>query len=329
MKKLSLIIPALLGLTVATTSVEAASVSDLKPYQQNITMSVNTKIYNDSKLKASKTTKQGTVYKANGYRIINGQKYYRVYQSKYKGYVKASQTKVLTAKKVNTRYFLNINSAYNMWGNLYFDKQKGQLTPYSNNTVYYVKYRYDLPNGRSYFSVYDDQKRDQWLGYMNDDAYRALKQEKYTKYGRLNLKSSVTAFKDFNGTKVSKHLTSKNTKYVYPKYQYRLKSLTLLSVYEYDELCGKEKWLGYVSESALTPYVNKSQLDYQASLLHVANEVVIQASDALKQTKSYTLLCQEIKYTKQVMNSKETVDQWYKNTIFLSGRTSNAVNENK
>lgn len=157
----------------ATGHKASAATSSLKDLDKTVTVDKdNVRVYSDSTLKQSETVKNGTVYDVDGYRIIDGQKYYRVYQHGYKGYVKDTDTQDLDAKRENME--ITYQKDYSRWANLFFNREKGNL---NDHCYYEVKYSYTLGNGVKYYSLYrkGNNGESEWQGYVNSRAIRELK----------------------------------------------------------------------------------------------------------------------------------------------------------
>lgn len=321
MKKIGLVIPAVLGLGMMFyngSDVKAASISNLKPYEQKIVTKNNTKLYTNSHLNSSSKAKQGTVYQANGYRNINGKKYYRVYQSNYKGYVLASHTQTLKAQKVNKSYFMNKKSPYNQWSNLYFDKTKGQLPL---NEVVYAKYIYRLPNGKAYYSIYNNDNRDKWMGYVNTGAFKELKAVKLNPT-RVNLKENMTIYGSLNGDVVRGKTNQFKNQYVIAKYRYDLVGRTIYSVYN-----EAGNWIGYVEAYGVQKTITPYQISQMNSFIEKAVKLVDSATEEQRQTRPYQALMTATKNAHITVNT--TVDDWYVKSMKLCGRIENIINLDK
>lgn len=319
MKAINIVIPALLGLGVlgsTTMTTEAAQVSKLHEYKQNVVVTSNTKLYRDYHLKSSSNTQKGTVYKANGYYLINGQKYYRVYQSKFKGYVAANKTKTLKAQTVNKSYHVSKRDPYNQWTNLYFDNHRG---PIALNQVVYVKYAYNLPNGCRYYSVYDQDNRNQWLGYVNANAFSLLQAKSVNKY--VNLVEDNPIYSSLNGKPVRGNTSSYKNQYVMAKYRYDFTARSVYSVYAQDG-----KWIGYVESFNVKSTVTPRQLSMMNSYVMKSLELQRNATKEELQSRPYQLLITATRNAERHSHLDTTVDEWFKASMQLSGRIANVIN---
>ena len=319
MKKIVLLLPFMIGMF--STTGEAAQTSALRPYEGNIVTKATTKLYRNSQLKQATTIKTGKVYKANGYRLIKGTKYYRVYQGQYKGYVNAKATQTLKAKKVDRSYFVNTKKTYNIWGNLYFNKVKDQT---ALNQVVYVKYRYDLPNGASYFSLYNQDNKKQWLGYTNDNAFRQVKATalsyKKNKGIKLNLKSNFNIYRSLNGGKPVATTNQYHHHYVLASYRYDFIGRYVYSLYREDG-----KWIGYLETYGTYQTINTQQQKQIRSMIQKGEALYQKATPTQRKQANYRLLQNALTSAKKV-NSKTTVDVWNDLSIELSGRIANVIN---
>lgn len=316
MKKIAIVLPMMMGL-LTTTVGEAAQVGQLQSYEQNIVTNTKTKLYRNSQLQQSTTINKGKVYKANGYRLINGQKYYRVYQNQYKGYVKASATQTLKAQPVNSSYFVNTKKTYNIWGNLYFNKVNGQTTL---NQVTYVKYRYDLPNGSSYFSLYNQDNKKQWLGYANANAFAKVKAIQLPQMITLNVKPNFNIYRSLNGGTPVATTNQYQNQLVYAKYRYDFVGRYIYSIYRNDG-----SWIGYIETYGTYQTINASQQKQLNYLIQKAEELYREATPAQKQQDVYQWLYKSLLKAKTV-NETTSVSDWYEISMELSGRIENVIN---
>lgn len=95
----------------------------------------------------------------------NGSRYYSVYDNhgKWQGYVDASATQDIRARR--TWKYVRVNGRHRLWRN-FFWKTKQTV----RNRSYFVKYTYDMGNGKHYLSLYSRNGR--WQGYVNEQFTR-------------------------------------------------------------------------------------------------------------------------------------------------------------
>lgn len=232
-----------------------ATTSSLKSCEKKVTATRTFKLYEDSKLKKSSTKDSGTVYDVDGYRMINGKKYYRVYQSnKYKGYIKSSDFADLKAVKYGKDVTLTKDD-YTRWKTLYYSSKKGTT---KKGDVYYAKYYYKLGNGKKYYSLYrkDSKNRDIWQGYVNVSGFQDLKYKSEGK--KVGVLKDYTEWKNFYFSIKKGTTKSILNKEVTAKGSYTLgNGKKYYSIYDSDN-----KWLGYVNISA---FVEKGNVAYYSS----------------------------------------------------------------
>lgn len=148
-----------------------ASVSKEKGEKGKVTVTAKTPtLYKNSRLQYPKKGKQGTVYDLRSSRMVNGKKYYKVYQDKkYQGYISVNEVKVLKSQSCNKTVKIHAKSTYTRWGDLFFHTKKGTT---KQGQTYKVKRYYVLGNGRRYYSLYakDRSGKEVWQGYVNADA---------------------------------------------------------------------------------------------------------------------------------------------------------------
>lgn len=169
-----LISSALLGTISAT-----AATSAVRPEKKLVTIEKKeAKVYKNSKLKTAKKMKKGTVYKVNGYRLINKKHYYRVYQEDkkgklvYKGYLLDKDTKVIKGQKPakKDRLVTLTKNDQPAWKNLYFNTKVATYDGKKHTSNFEVKSIYHI-NDKKYFSLYRGEK---WMGYMDASAFKVL-----------------------------------------------------------------------------------------------------------------------------------------------------------
>lgn len=251
-------IKSILGTLLASTALLGvaatadAATSNVKPESKKVTVtSKSAKLYKDSKLKQSSTSKQGTVYQVDGYRDINGKKYYRVYytnsnnQKKYKGYLKASDAKDLKAVKEDLDVTYK-NPNYTRWGNFYYTSKKGTT---GNHLMYHVDRSYTLGNGDKYYSLYRTEKdgKTKWYGYVNVKGLQELKATSYNKNVRIKTSSAYNKWRNFYFNKnQTKGTTKKNQIYDAKRYYTFGNGEKYYSMYHLSK-DGDLTWAGYVN----------------------------------------------------------------------------------
>lgn len=170
------------GTLVGVSSIEAKVNDDsslLK--QERMLISVEdskVKLYKNAKLKEYQKVKRGTVYKVEGYRHINGKKYYRVYQENahhqmiYRGYLLDKGTKEIKVKEIDKKYrFVGLTQNGQIaWKNLYFNHKLKTYHGLKQIHVFEAKHSYQI-GGKTYVSLYRGK---QWMGYMNQSALQVL-----------------------------------------------------------------------------------------------------------------------------------------------------------
>lgn len=234
-------------LLLGATTADAAT-SSIKKESKKVTVTANNaKLYKDSTLKAHVKPKKGTVYQVNGYRIINGKHYYRVYQAnnknkqKYKGYIVSKNVKTLVAQNMTSNIVTKKSAT--LWNNFYWNNKKSVN---KEETVMQTKYEYTLGNGEKYYSVYTKNNKGQnvWAGYTNKkntykltsknikDKYVTLKKD-YGTWKNLYFKQHQSSFKKGDNFK-AKLYYSLNGKKFYSLYRTNSKN--------------KEQWCGYANE---------------------------------------------------------------------------------
>ena len=230
----------------------AKKIGSLQSESKKVTVTYSkARLYTNSKLEKSSVIKQGTVYQVDGYRIIDGKHFYRVYQqdstgaTKYRGYLIDRDTKELKASKVSGNF--KGKKDMNVWKNLYFSQKQEKLT---KEKAYFAKYKYTLGNGRSYYSLYqkDSQGKDKWAGYMNVVDTAPLKAVSYEKY--MTLTRDSQAWKNLYFTQKGTNYLGKYSNNFKVKRYYDLNNYRYYSAYRTDA-SGKENWCGYINGNAL------------------------------------------------------------------------------
>lgn len=232
--------------TLLGTSSADAATSSLKSEHKKVTVSTDkAKLYKDSKLQSSTTPKKGTVYEVDGYRIIDGKHYYRVYQNNadkkktYKGYLVNTQAKDLTMSKASAKYIVKDNAT--MWNDFYWNNKRSKL---SDEKVYYTKGSYTLGNGDKYFSMYykDSAGKEKWAGYTNAVNTKVLKATEYKKI--VSLKKDYTTWQDLHfQDKRTTYKADKGVNFTAERY-YTIGGKKFYSLTD-----GSGKWAGYANAS--------------------------------------------------------------------------------
>ena len=241
-----LISSALLGTTAAAN----AATSAVKPESKLVTVSKDgAKLYKNSKLEESKKAKKGTVYKVDGYRIINKKHYYRVYQQDtkgenvYKGYLLDKDAKDLKGQKPakKDRLVALTKGDQTAWKNLYFNIKIKDYDGTKHSSNFEVKTYYEI-NGKKYLSLY---RGDKWMGYMNGDGFKVLTPEKVAE--------------DKQNYEVEKDYDTYNDIYFTKKGQLKVgEKVKVKNIYtfgtgrKYGSLYNEDgKWIGYANMNAL------------------------------------------------------------------------------
>ena len=267
-----LISSALLGTTAAAN----AATSAVKPESKLVTVSKDgVKLYKNSKLEEAKKAKKGTVYKVDGYRDINGKHYYRVYQQDtkgknvYKGYLLDKDTKDLKGQKPakDARFVGVTKDDQPAWKNLYFNIKIKDYDGTKHSSNFEVKTYYEI-NGKKYLSLY---RGDQWMGYMDGDAFKVLTPEKVAED-----KQDYEVVKDYD-TYNDLYFTKKGQLEVGEKV--KVKNIyTFGTGRKYGSLYNEDgKWMGYANMNAVKPItsiVTSADLEGLQNAIRDAKEVV-------------------------------------------------------
>lgn len=257
MKK-NLLLSTLLFSSILMVGSTKADASTLKSENKTITVtSKSAKLFKDTKLKSYSTTKQGTVYQVDGYKVINGKRYYRLYQinskgsKTYKGYLKSSDAKNLAFTKENKKFIAKKNST--LWANLYYSQKEDVL---KKEKVYFTKGYYKLGNGKKYYSIYqkNNKNKDKWCGYIHSGSLKQLKAKSYNKIVTLTRNYSSWNNLYFTQKKDSYNYT-KGINYKAKEY-YTINGKRFYSLYRTNSK-GKNYWCGYMSSVALKELIAK------------------------------------------------------------------------
>lgn len=150
---------------------------------QYLSFKKNTTIlWNDVYLEAQKGTAASylaQICKTKGYYIINGEKYWSVYNNKNKwlGYVKASEVETFQGPwQLQSQKSFKVKIAkkdYPIWKDLSLESKKGTTKSHYKKT-YTVKRTYRHFNGKTYYSLYNIQTN-KWTGYVDSGATKKVK----------------------------------------------------------------------------------------------------------------------------------------------------------
>lgn len=230
---------------LSTQSAEAKTSSLKSESKVVVTVKKTNSVYKDSNLKKSKKVKANTVYKVNGYRIINKKHYYRVYQEDskgklvYKGYLLNKNTKEVT-KHNEKKQLVTMIKKDSSWNNLYLTKKLASYDGKKKAINFETKTYYKV-NNKKYYSLYRGKK---WLGYMDGSSLKKMIAKNASEDSIYQIKKEYTIYKDMFFTKKGKGIVNKKVivRNIYEagnKVQYASIS----------DLNGK--WLGYINFSAL------------------------------------------------------------------------------
>lgn len=247
---------ALCSSVLAFGGMKATFAASLENCKMSVTATRNFELYTNSSLKHSSKKNIGSVYQVDGYRKINGVKYYRVYRSgEYQGYISERDVKPLVSKSEAKKVTVKAKTSYNLWRNFYFNERKGQT---ERGKVYNVKRSYVLGNGVKYYSLYRTEKdgKEAWYGYVNANAVRDLTSKKEDRMVTVKAKASYSLWKNFFFN-VKKGQTTQGQVYK-AKYSYTLgNGAKYYSLYQTDKK-GKELWKGYVNANSSRDFTSKA-----------------------------------------------------------------------
>ena len=168
-------------------------------------------IYGDTALSSVKQSTSDVyhhTFQAQRYYVINGKKYYSIYDDKgqWNGYI--SEDDVKTADTPGGAWFGQshqyatvISDGYPFWNNFNFSSQRGIA---KKGQLYEVKGLYYHINGCTYASVYDN--RDNWIGYINVNALD-IHGHQFGEYNSFN--KYVTVMKSGYGIYQNRNLTDR------------------------------------------------------------------------------------------------------------------------
>lgn len=219
-------------------------------------------LYSDIKLGKIKQNSQKLyqrTYHAKRYYMINGKKYYSLYDNndKWMGYINeiylsdsAKHDKGGEYIKYN-KYISITKDNYTIWNNFNFSKKRNNTKNLYQKT-YLAKGYYNHFNGSRYLSLYDENNN--WIGYLNEKATQigynnginpCGKHFKYNKYISIT-QNNYTIWNDFNFSK-----RRNNTKNLYQKtylakgYYNHFNGYCYLSLYD-----SNNNWIGYLNRNA-------------------------------------------------------------------------------
>lgn len=190
----------------------------------------------------------GRTYQTDGYYTLNGNRYYSIYRkdsngnNKWYGYVNAKAVKDLVGTK--SERLVVAKKEYKRYSD-FFWKDRGKT---KKDTLYKVKYVYQLGDGKRYYSLYreDNKGKESWYGYANVDAFSALPAKSEDKL--VTAKKEYKRYSSFFWKDRGK--TSVGTVY-HVKRSYKMTNgSTYYSLYREDNK-GKESWYGYANKDAL------------------------------------------------------------------------------
>lgn len=298
------------ALAFSTQDVDAA-VSSLKSYKAKVTVTASSgQLYADSNLKSKKTIKKGTVYQADGYRIINGKKYYRVYQNSYRGYIDASSTKTLSKTKTSEKKYVAAKDK-NIWNDLYFQKKNTTL---DKERIYLSDGYYTLGDGKKYYSIsqIDSAGKKVWKGYIYSGSLKGLSTTSYNKKVQVT-KDNYTLWQNHYFSKKGSHpntTVQKGQVYTAKSY-FTLNGKKYYSLYRLDA-AGKEKWYGYVDGGTLleatatqNKYFDYKNIDNRTGYINTGAKITVCTGP----TSNYTSKTVQPGYKKSVTYTEESFNE--------------------
>lgn len=261
---------------------------DANAAEQNSKLTVTnhqTTYYTSKDLKTKRTAEPGKVFRTNGTVTIKGNRYYRIYQDKFAGYIRTNQVKPLVAKKMDDQYVVRKN--VNVWNNLYWTSKKAAPT---KDSVYKVKYSYTLGNGVRYYSLYKTNKQgeSEWCGYTHSTNAKLFK--------ATNMDQKVTVTKDNYNQWKNLYFTQTNGQYkkgqnYTVKRYYDLNGERYYSLYQTNKQ-GKSEWCGYINNKGVRPLkavkVEDNHHDNRLEQMTVTKNVPIYKNLYLTQTNGNT-----------------------------------------
>lgn len=217
--------------------------TEIKPLEKMVVTTKNGRLYQNSNLENYKTVKSGVAYKVDGYRIIDGKRYYQVYRSRYCGYIEANQVSDLKKQATKGMYTATSNN-YKRYSNLFW-KERGTTT---KGTVYEVDGYYRLGDQR-YYSLYryNSQGKRGWYGYVNAKSLKALNMTKKTQYVTVN-NDHYKRYSNFFWKE--RGAAKRGTIYQSPGYYMTGNGDKYYSLYRQNSK-GQRGWYGYINAKAM------------------------------------------------------------------------------
>lgn len=227
-------------------------------------------------------TKAGRTYYAKGYFDYDGKRYYSLYQKDskgqtvWRGYADSRALTEVKSSKVNKKVMMT-GKSYTRWQDLYFSRKLGTA---KKSQVYYAKQAYTVGNGKTYYTLYQDDKagKSQFKGYVDSKGLTNLNGFKVNKQFIVK-KGTYNCWDNLYFSK-SKGKSSKYVgKIVTVKYGYKLNNgKTYYSLYDGD------KWLGYIEKPAL---VNVTQKKVDQKMVMKGKKYTLWRNLAFSSKKGY------------------------------------------
>lgn len=227
-------------------------------------------------------TKAGRTYYAKGYFNYDGKRYYSLYQKDskgqtvWRGYADSRALTEVKSSKVNKKVMMT-GKSYTRWQDLYFSRKLGTA---KKSQVYYAKQAYTVGNGKTYYTLYQDNKagKSQFKGYVDSKGLTNLNGFKVNKQFVVK-KGTYNCWDNLYFSK-SKGKSSKYVgKIVTVKYGYKLNNgKTYYSLYDGD------KWLGYIEKPAL---VNVTQKKVDQKMIMKGKKYTLWRNLAFSSKKGY------------------------------------------
>lgn len=289
------------GALLGTTAAANAATSAVKAESKLVCVENDgAELYKNSKLQESTEAAKGTVYKVNGYRDIDGKKYYRVYQEEkgenvYKGYI--SDKDATDLKKVaiaDKDRFVGVTAEKApAWKNLYLNKKIKTYNGVKHSSNFEVKHAYKLGD-KTFYSMYRGNK---WMGYMDAAQVKALSPQNVAKDKQAY--KVVEDWKTYNDIYFNeKGKLTKGEKVTVKRIYTFSTGRQYGSVYN-----AKGKWLGYANMKGLVE--DKVVAEDSQKIIAAANEAIKKGEEILSKaqaTKDSKAAAQKV-----ITAAKETV----------------------
>lgn len=228
--------------------------------------------YTNQKLSKKVKLKKGKVYQLVGKKKLKEQSYYLISEGNFKGYILPTQVTTLKAQKENQFVVASKNTT--SWKDL---NQTNKKLTIKKDSIYKVKYAYRLGNGQVYYSIYQNDAKEnmKWKGYIASKDIHLLKKEKVSVEKEYQKATDYPIYIALNTAQCNNDLYGNHKNQTLKKGQ----TVFVRCIYHvnqqksYYSVSDGNHWLGYVQGKDLSSEISSKQKKELEKLVHDYQEI--------------------------------------------------------